>query len=67
MRMVESTIASGICFASDGHGCESVLTNATKPRTNAHVVKITIDADDQRSHDRGHALALFGRELRAAR
>src|ERR1700724_2870088 len=42
MRIVERTIASGICFASDGHGCESVLINATRPRASAHVVKITI-------------------------
>src|ERR1019366_806472 len=42
MRMVEARIAAGICFASDGHGCESVLINATKPRANAHAVKIAI-------------------------
>src|SRR5271155_1739632 len=41
--MVERTIASGICLASDGHGCESVLTNATRPRNNAQAVKNKIE------------------------
>ena len=67
MRMVERTIASGICFASAGHGCESVLISATRPRANAQVVKNTIVPMIKRSHDGADALALFGRELRTAR
>ena len=67
MRMVERTIASGICLASDGHGCESVLISATKPRANAHAVKITIAPIINVRTIAPTRLLCSGDELRAAR